>query len=135
MSEDASAGTGTKDQASENLHQIASPCTGNTDMNPEQSNLLATCAPIEVLQPEERKTDSLCSSPIIFSSTSRFLRKKDNHCQSRSAEESCPVEGDSGQAGSVASGLEWVEQFQPGVYITLKTLPGGRKNLKRVRFR
>nr|GMC91401.1 PH, RCC1 and FYVE domains-containing protein 1 isoform X1 [Ipomoea batatas]GMC96861.1 PH, RCC1 and FYVE domains-containing protein 1 isoform X1 [Ipomoea batatas]GME14392.1 PH, RCC1 and FYVE domains-containing protein 1 isoform X1 [Ipomoea batatas] len=134
MSEDVSAGTGTKDQSCESSPQITSPYTGNTDMNPEQSNLLATCPPIEVLQPEERKTDSLCSSPIVFSSTSRFLRKKDNHGHSRSTEESCPVEGDSGQAGSVASGLEWVEQFQPGVYITLKTLPGGRKNLKRVRF-
>lgn len=30
---------------------------------------------------------------------------------------------------------EWVEQDEPGVYITLVTLPGGLKDLKRVRFR
>ncbi|XP_038707993.1 PH, RCC1 and FYVE domains-containing protein 1-like isoform X1 [Tripterygium wilfordii] len=29
---------------------------------------------------------------------------------------------------------EWVEQEEPGVYITLTSLPGGRKDLKRVRF-
>lgn len=29
---------------------------------------------------------------------------------------------------------EWVEQDEPGVYITLTTLPGGGKDLKRVRF-
>ncbi|XP_075506181.1 PH, RCC1 and FYVE domains-containing protein 1-like isoform X1 [Primulina tabacum] len=29
---------------------------------------------------------------------------------------------------------EWVEQDEPGVYITLTSLPGGRKDLKRVRF-
>ncbi|XP_077224014.1 PH, RCC1 and FYVE domains-containing protein 1-like [Tasmannia lanceolata] len=29
---------------------------------------------------------------------------------------------------------EWVEQEEPGVYITLSSLPGGEKDLKRVRF-
>ncbi|KAL9239941.1 hypothetical protein vseg_014212 [Gypsophila vaccaria] len=31
-------------------------------------------------------------------------------------------------------GSEWVEQDEPGVYITLVSLPGGIKDLKRVRF-
>lgn len=30
---------------------------------------------------------------------------------------------------------EWVEQDEPGVYITLTSQPGGVKDLKRVRFR
>ncbi|KAM2308147.1 hypothetical protein COP1_030299 [Malus domestica] len=30
---------------------------------------------------------------------------------------------------------EWVEQDEPGVYITLTSLPGGAKDIKRVRFR
>lgn len=30
---------------------------------------------------------------------------------------------------------EWVEQDEPGVYITLTSLPGGVRDLKRVRFR
>ncbi|TKY72838.1 Brevis radix 4 [Spatholobus suberectus] len=29
---------------------------------------------------------------------------------------------------------EWVEQDEPGVYITLRALPGGKKELRRVRF-
>ncbi|KAL9370072.1 hypothetical protein Peur_041271 [Populus x canadensis] len=33
-----------------------------------------------------------------------------------------------------ANGDEWVEQDEPGVYITLVSLPGGAKDLKRVRF-
>ena len=33
------------------------------------------------------------------------------------------------------NGDEWVEQDEPGVYITLVSLPGGAKDLKRVRFR
>lgn len=30
---------------------------------------------------------------------------------------------------------EWVEQDQPGVYITIRVLPGGKRELRRVRFR
>jgi hypothetical protein len=30
---------------------------------------------------------------------------------------------------------EWVEQDEPGVFITLTALPGGARDLKRVRFR
>ncbi|KAJ6700962.1 PROTEIN BREVIS RADIX-LIKE 1 [Salix koriyanagi] len=29
---------------------------------------------------------------------------------------------------------EWVEQDEPGVYITIRALPGGAKELRRVRF-
>lgn len=30
---------------------------------------------------------------------------------------------------------EWVEEDEPGVYITLRALPNGRRELRRVRFR
>lgn len=30
---------------------------------------------------------------------------------------------------------EWVEQHEPGVYITIRVLPSGKRELKRVRFR
>jgi len=39
----------------------------------------------------------------------------------------------SSENGRVAE-AEWVEQDEPGVYITLTSLPGGGKDLKRVRF-
>ncbi|KAJ0745676.1 putative brevis radix (BRX) domain, protein BREVIS RADIX [Helianthus annuus] len=29
---------------------------------------------------------------------------------------------------------EWVEQVEPGVYITIRVLPGGSRELRRVRF-
>ena len=37
--------------------------------------------------------------------------------------------------GELHHEAEWVEQDEPGVYITLTSLPGGVKDLKRVRFR
>lgn len=30
---------------------------------------------------------------------------------------------------------EWVEQDEPGVYLTIRALPGGSRELRRVRFR
>lgn len=30
---------------------------------------------------------------------------------------------------------EWVEQDEPGVYITIRALPGGSRELRRIRFR
>ncbi|XP_019464447.1 PREDICTED: protein Brevis radix-like 4 [Lupinus angustifolius] len=49
---------------------------------------------------------------------------------SRDADRSCDL------SISNASDLEseWVEQDEPGVYITIKALPGGKRELKRVRF-
>lgn len=42
---------------------------------------------------------------------------------------------DTGQEATKASRDEWVEHDEPGVYITLISLPNGQKGLKRVRFR
>ncbi|EFJ08457.1 hypothetical protein SELMODRAFT_185380 [Selaginella moellendorffii] len=45
------------------------------------------------------------------------------------------ADGRASNSATSESGVEeWVEQDQPGVYITLTALPGGGKDLKRVRF-
>lgn len=90
--------------------------------------------PLANTQVEERNVDSLCGSPIVFSSTLRSFYNKVNNVDSRSAEESCK-ESDHDQAGLRTSKIEWVEQYQLGVFITLTVLPSGKKGLKRVRFR
>ncbi|KAH7440857.1 hypothetical protein KP509_03G014300 [Ceratopteris richardii] len=51
--------------------------------------------------------------------------KSDNSSRSTSSH---PLETEYGP------GIEWVEQDEPGVYITLVSLPGGGRDLKRVRF-
>lgn len=30
---------------------------------------------------------------------------------------------------------EWVEEDEPGVYVTIRVLPGGSRELRRIRFR
>ncbi|KAK6925547.1 Brevis radix (BRX) domain [Dillenia turbinata] len=42
--------------------------------------------------------------------------------------------GNRAKEGEAHNDNEWVEQDEPGVYITLTSLPGGVKDLKRVRF-
>lgn len=43
--------------------------------------------------------------------------------------------GNTRQRVSKASRDEWVEEDEPGVYITFIALPNGQKGLKRIRFR
>ena len=86
--------------------------------------------------PKERQLDSLCGSPIVFSNSLRSMYGRDeSHGHTRSVEDSCLGKIDPKQNGTKASKLEWVEQYETGVYITFITLASGQKGLKRVRFR
>lgn len=60
-----------------------------------------------------------------------------NHTSGHKQEhpEAAPRIGGRTREGDSRNENEWVEQDEPGVYITLTSLPGGRKDLKRVRFR
>lgn len=49
--------------------------------------------------------------------------------------EATPRNGSKTKESDSRNDAEWVEQDEPGVYITLTSLPGGVKDLKRVRFR
>lgn len=56
-----------------------------------------------------------------------------------SARTSSSREGDRSGEVSISNAsdmeTEWVEQDEPGVYITIRALPGGARELRRVRFR
>lgn len=56
-----------------------------------------------------------------------------------SARTSSSREGDRSGELSVSNAsdveTEWVEEDEPGVYITIRALPGGTRELRRVRFR
>lgn len=87
---------------------------------------MPTCVPLANTQLEDKNIDSLCGSPIVFSSTLRSFYNKENNVDSKSAEES-RKEADHGQAELRTSKVEWVEQYQLGVFITLTVLPSGKK--------
>lgn len=55
--------------------------------------------------------------------------------QSRIVNSEATRNGNRTREGEPRPENEWVEQDEPGVYITFVSLPGGIKDLKRVRFR
>ncbi|KAK4348041.1 hypothetical protein RND71_034380 [Anisodus tanguticus] len=65
---------------------------------------------------QDRKVDRLLASPIVFSKKLRSLyNNKQNYADDLE--------------------VEWVEEYQPGVFITLTMSPTGNKKIKRVKLR
>ncbi|XP_065850462.1 PH, RCC1 and FYVE domains-containing protein 1 [Euphorbia lathyris] len=73
---------------------------------------------------KERQIDSLSTSPIVFSNTLKSMEGRGW----------CHDNDNDRVQGSKGSRVEWVEQYEQGVYITLTVLSDGQKGLKRVRF-
>ncbi|KAF2290520.1 hypothetical protein GH714_014237 [Hevea brasiliensis] len=91
--------------------------------------------PPEIKLPRDRQVDSLSSSPLVFSNTLKSLDGRGLFQENSRSEDQSPVpRKDSRQNGTKGSTLEWLEQYEPGVYITFTDLPGGQRGLKRVRF-
>ncbi|OVA14280.1 FYVE zinc finger [Macleaya cordata] len=113
------------------LPQLRPICTDTSALeDAEPMRVSSQLSPIVGL-PKERLLDDLCNSPIQFRNTlsSTYERAKPDG-DGRSAD----AKTDSKQNVTKASKSEWVEQDEPGVYITFVTLPSGQKGLKRVRF-
>ncbi|XP_022752404.1 PH, RCC1 and FYVE domains-containing protein 1-like isoform X2 [Durio zibethinus] len=83
----------------------------------------------------------VCQEPASNISTSPLLSNGSNTASNRGSGhnkqghiESATKSGGRTKEGESRNENEWVEQNEPGVYITLTSLPGGAKDLKRVRF-
>ncbi|GLT58678.1 hypothetical protein SLA2020_315490 [Shorea laevis] len=99
-------------------------------------------------------SNDVCTTPIDWSSSqtvsqepepnlsnSRLLSNGSNMASNRSSghnkqgnNESTMRNGSRTKESETRNENEWVEQDEPGVFITLTSLPGGGKDLKRVRF-
>lgn len=95
-------------------------------------------SPSQVQLPNDRvKGDSLYNSPIVFSNTFKSLYGR--HAFRQVSKSTNPDTNTNRTAPrNVAANClkdEWIEQYEPGVYITFTSLPDGHKGLKRVRFR
>jgi hypothetical protein len=96
----------------------------------------STHSPLRVRLPKDCNVESLSSSPIVFSNSLKSLDGRELcHENSMPGEDLHDSTTDPRRKGTNASKLEWVEQYEPGVYITFTVSPGGEKGLKRVRFR
>ncbi|XP_010648895.2 PH, RCC1 and FYVE domains-containing protein 1 isoform X1 [Vitis vinifera] len=120
---------------SSRLHTMSEKLSSERDAKDGIDSKLPQIITRYVDTPKERQLDSLCGSPIVFSNSLRSMYGRDE-CQghTRSVEDSCLEKIDPRQNGTKPSKLEWVEQYEPGVYITFITLASGQRGLKRVRF-
>ncbi|KAK3015391.1 hypothetical protein RJ639_006885, partial [Escallonia herrerae] len=131
LSQKLSTGREAKEQ---NLPQIKSMCPDTPTMKVVNEMFIAGHKTPVIGQLEGRKPDSLSNSPIAFSNQ-LTMQNRDTYCgDTRLADESCARRTEPGKNGRRGK-LEWLEQYQSGVYITFMALPSGHKQLQRVRFR
>lgn len=80
---------------------------------------------------------SVCSTPLL-AFTSRLINRanncEDNSSMANNYDDNSNMVGPP-QSNFAEAGQEWMEQYEPGIYLTFTILPNGRKGLKRVRFR
>jgi hypothetical protein len=86
-------------------------------------------------------TDSLVPSSRVatpeLSNMSNTRPKTETCTSSRNASTRSSLSRDCDHSGELSASdleTEWVEQDEPGVYITVRALPGGTRELRRVRF-
>ncbi|KAL5810183.1 hypothetical protein ACOSQ4_026751 [Xanthoceras sorbifolium] len=136
VSEKVSAGREAKERVDANLPRNTLVLRDSPKLDGGHPMFISTNMPPEVKLPKDRKVDSLCSSPIVFSDTLKSVYGRDlcHDNSSRSLEDPHVARTEPQQRGTKASKPEWVEQYEPGIYITFATLPSGQRGLKRVRF-
>ncbi|PRQ55378.1 putative chromatin regulator PHD family [Rosa chinensis] len=77
---------------------------------------------------------SIASNSLVVSNASRILSNHASNPTEVANSEATTRHKNRGTKAETTNGDEWVEQDEPGVYITLVSLPTGVKDLKRVRF-
>ncbi|KAJ9172918.1 hypothetical protein P3X46_016107 [Hevea brasiliensis] len=135
MSEKISAGKEAKGRVDLNTSSQNTQAYTNSPTVSPRPPLALFHLPSEVKLPKDGQIDSLSSSPIVFSNTLKSLDARGLFQENGKSDDDSHVPRiDSRQNGMKGSRHEWVEQYEPGVYITFTTLPGGQRGLKRVRF-
>ncbi|XVF47227.1 hypothetical protein PTKIN_Ptkin03bG0092700 [Pterospermum kingtungense] len=81
-----------------------------------------------------QEPDSNASSGQLLSNGSNTASNRISGHNKQGHIEQTTKSGGKTKEGESRNENEWVEQDEPGVYITLTSLPGGAKDLKRVRF-
>lgn len=73
------------------------------------------------------KVSTISAAKTDISSVAASIRSS----SSREADRS----GDLSMSNASDPDSEWVEEDEPGVYITIRSMPGGKREIRRVRFR
>ncbi|KAK6256113.1 hypothetical protein SCA6_017418 [Theobroma cacao] len=135
MSEKFPAGREQKTKSDVHLSRMMPLNTDSSNLEGVHPLSIAANLTPEVKFSTERQVDSLCGTPIVFSNKLKSMQARDGvHEKDRPLQDSHVTQMEAGQNGIKDSKLEWVEQYEPGVYVTFTILASGQKGLKRVRF-
>ncbi|XWS30621.1 hypothetical protein CRYUN_Cryun23aG0001500 [Craigia yunnanensis] len=135
MTEKFPAAREQKSQFDVHLPRMVPLSTDSSNLEGAHPMLIAAPLPPEVKLSTDRQVDSLCGTPIVLSSKLKSMQARDRiQEKDRPLQESHVTQMEPEQNGSKDSKLEWVEQYEPGVYVTYTILASGQKGLKRVRF-
>ncbi|XP_022759977.1 protein Brevis radix-like 4 [Durio zibethinus] len=136
MSEKFSAAREQKSKFDVHLPRMVPLSTDSSNLEDAHPMLIAAHLPQEVKLPTDRQVDSLCGTPIVFSNKLKSLQARSDRIEDkdRALQDSHVTQMESEQSRSTDLKVEWVEQYEPGVYVTFTILASGQKGLKRVRF-
>lgn len=122
------------DKVDVHLPQTALVCSEPMEANDMKSLLGGMHSPLNVRTRKDRQNE-LCGPPLPTTEFSTRIRGEDrHHGRAKSVDDSRLTRTDGKQDAGNGLKTEWIEQDEPGVYITFMTLPCGQKGLKRVRF-
>lgn len=113
------------------------PIPGSNDLNSSPFDRLN----IQATSPESELTGS--NNQLLSNGSSTIINRSAGHIKHSQSDATSTGHNKHGQLDASSRNgsktkdneTEWVEQDEPGVYITLTSLPGGVIDLKRVRFR
>lgn len=110
---------------------VRSPSDSNPDYN-DLNNSSIDRLNIQATSPKSELTGS--NNQLLSNGSSTVADRTAGHCK-HSQTDAASRNGSKTKDNESRNETEWVEQDEPGVYITLTSLSGGAIDLKRVRFR
>ncbi|GMI97384.1 hypothetical protein like AT5G19420 [Hibiscus trionum] len=113
---------------------IKSPSFASFDSNPASSDISSVSVDRLNCQIACQEQDSNVSNSQLLSNGSNIASNRSSGHNKQGHIDPATKSGGRTKEGESRNENEWVEQDEPGVYITLTSLPGGAKDLKRVRF-
>ena len=114
---------------------VKSPSLASLGSNPSSNEVSYASIDRLNIQATSPEADLTGSNNQLLSNGSSTTSNRSAGHNKQSQSEATNRNGSRTKDSESRSETEWVEQDEPGVYITLTSLPGGVIDLKRVRFR
>ncbi|KAJ7960566.1 Regulator of chromosome condensation (RCC1) family with FYVE zinc finger domain [Quillaja saponaria] len=113
---------------------VKSPSLTSFGSNPMSSEVFNASVDHLNVQATCQEQDVNGSNSQLLSNGSSTISNRSSVHNKQSQSDLTTKNGSRTKESESHNDTEWVEQHEPGVYITLTSLPGGVKDLKRVRF-